>query len=142
MDLTSQRQNIDSVISYLFIRKLVTPIIKTPAFKLGLVSSAGKVIKDPATDEEKIALTLLDRICFKIKRLLGGKLVSLNNFLYTTTQSCDMYNKLVIRGSVDQRAEIVRIARDVRNMIEAKGYSVEECMGMLMTEEMDKQELL
>lgn len=142
MDLTLQRQNIDSVISYLFIRKLVTPIMKTPAYKLELVNNAGKVIKEPVTDEEKMALTLLDRIAFKIKRLLGGKLVTLNQFLYTTTQSIDMYNKVVIRGSIDQRAEIIRIVRDVKKMVESKGCSIEDVVGLLLTEEVEKQELL
>ena len=142
MDIAQQRQNIDSVITFLFIKKLVTPIVKTPAFKLGLVSCAGKVVKEPDTEEEHMALTILDRITFKIKRLLGGKLSTLNNFLYTTTQSQDMYNKVVIRGSVDQRAEIIRITRDVKRMAEDKGYTIQDIMEHMLTEEVGKQELL
>jgi len=142
MDLVVQRQNIDNVISYLFIKKLVTPIIRTPAYKLGLVNQAGKVVKEPATDEEKMALTLLDRMTFKLKRLLGGKLATLNSFLYTTTQSVDMYSKVVIRGTVDQRAEILRIVRDVKNMIESQGMSVDDVVGSLLTEEIERMNLL
>ena len=53
-----------------------------------------------------------------------------------------MYNKVVIRGSVDQRAEIIRITRDVKRMAEDKGYTIQDIMEHMLTEEVGKQELL
>jgi len=108
-----QKENIDNILTYILIKKLVTPIVKTPAYRLGLVNAAGKIIKKPKTDEEMMALTTLDKIIFKLKRLLGGKLLILNSFLYLSTLNNDMYNKLVVRGTINQRAEILRIKNDV-----------------------------
>lgn len=142
MNVTEQRENIDSIITYLFIRKLVTPVVKTPAFKLGLVSNSGKVIREPDNEESRMALTILDRITFKIKRLLGGKLSTLNNFLYTVTNGQSYYNKLIVQGSINQRSEIIRLTKDVRKMVESKGYCVDDIMGNLITEEIEKQNLL
>lgn len=112
-----EKENIDNILTFVLIRKLVTPIIKHPAYMLGLVNAAGKVIKNPVTPKERMALTTLDKIIFKLKRLLGGKLLNLNNFLYLTTMNNDMYDKLVVRGNVSRRAEIQRIIQDVNKTI-------------------------
>jgi hypothetical protein len=111
-----QKENIDNILTYIFIKKLVTPIVRTPAFKFGLVNTAGKVIRNPATNDELMALTTLDRIIFKLKRLLGGKLLILNSFLYLATLNNDMYSKLIVRGSINQRAEIQRIKKDIEKI--------------------------
>lgn len=112
-----QKENIDNILTYILIQKLVTPIIKHPAYAMGLVNSAGRVIRKPVTVAERMALTTFDKIIFKLKRLLGGKLLNLNNFLYMSTMNNDMYNKLIVRGSINQRAEILRIIRDVDKSI-------------------------
>lgn len=112
------KENIDNILSYLLIKKLVTPITRTEAFHQGLVNSSGRVIREPETYEEKMSLTTLDRIIFKLKRLLGGKLMSLNSFLYLATMNNNMYDKLNVRGSINQRAEIERIKRDIEKISE------------------------
>lgn len=116
--------NIDTILSYILIKKLVTPIVRTDAYKLGLVNNAGKVIREPETPNEVGAMTLLDKVAFKLKRLLGSKLLNLNNFLYLQTINNDFYNKLVVKGSITQRAEIRRILRDVKGIKEK--YDIDE----------------
>ena len=53
-----------------------------------------------------------------------------------------MYSKLIIQGSVEQKAEIIRIVKDVQKMAESRGYNLEDCLGMLLVEEVEKNEVL
>jgi len=136
---SGHKSNVDTVLSYILIKKLVTPITRSDAFKLKLVNSAGKVIKEPATDRENEALTILDRVVFKLKRLLGGRLLNLNNFLYLQTINNNFYNKLVVRGTINQRAEIKRIAKDVKGLKEKYGLDTDEVVYSLLKEEIEKE---
>jgi len=133
------KSEIDTIISYIFMKKIVTPIVKTDAYKLKLVNGAGKVIKEPSTDKEYAALTLLDRIIFKLKRLLGTRLVNLNNFLYMQTINNDFYNKLVVRGTIKQRAEIQRIAKDVKSLKEKYDLDTESVIYSLLQEQINEE---
>jgi hypothetical protein len=112
------KQNIDAIIVFLVLKKLVTPIMKTQAYKLGLVDKVGKLIRKPSTEQEKENLTLLDVLIFKLKRLLGGKIGSLNRFLYLINLNTDMYSKLNVKGVVTQRAEILKITKDFSTLQE------------------------
>lgn len=139
MSRNVHKDNIDTILSYILIKKLVTPINRTEAYKMHLVNSAGKVIKEPQTDREHDALTLLDRVVFKLKRLLGSKLLNLNNFLYMNTLSNDFYNKLVVRGSVTQRAEISRIVKDVKKLQETYQLDTDEIVYSILQEDIQKE---
>jgi len=131
------KSEIDTIMSYIFIKKLVLPIIRTDAYKLKLVNGSGRVIKEPKTDKEFEALTLLDRVIFKLKRLLGTKLVNLNNFLYMKTINNDFYNKLVVRGTISQRAEIKRIAKDIKDIKEKYNMETDDVIYSLIQEELE-----
>lgn len=50
---------------------LVTPIEKTDAYKLGLIDETGKTIKKAKTAEEKKATSMLSRMCWNLKRIIG-----------------------------------------------------------------------
>ena len=137
MASSKHKGDVDTIMSYILVKKLVTPIVRTDAYKMKLVNGAGKVIREPENDKENEALTLLDRIVFKLKRLLGSKLLNLNNFLYLQTISNDFYNKLVVRGTIKQRAEIQRIARDVKGIKEKYNMDTEEIICSLIKEELE-----
>jgi hypothetical protein len=139
---SEQRENIDNILSYIFIKKLVTPIVRTPAYKLGLVNNAGKVLKKPETPKEKESLTTLDKIIFKMKRLLGSKLINLNSFLYLSTMSNDFYNKLVVRGSVNQRAEVLRIIKDVEKLAENYDASFDDVIQTMVVEQIQDSDYI
>ena len=76
---------IDSLIVFRFLKMLVTPFNKTPAFKFGFIDEKGTRIKflpdpdnpnqklpnNPKSKEEKNSLTPLHRLVFNIKKLLG-----------------------------------------------------------------------
>ena len=40
------KENVDSILVFLFLKRLVTPIVKTDAFKLGLINNVGIQISD------------------------------------------------------------------------------------------------
>lgn len=144
MNNSEQRNNIDAIITFVFLKKLLTPFVRTPAHKLGLIDTAGKVIKEPSTDEERMALTLLDRVIFKLRRLLGSKILIFQSFLYTLSMGGEgsMYSKLIIRGSVMQRAELQKIERDMKMKLENVGISFENYLEYLVEKEVEKKEIL
>jgi hypothetical protein len=135
----SDKSNIDSVLTYILVKKLVTPIAKTKAYKMGLVDAVGKTIKSPETDEEEESLTLFDKFIFKLKRVLGAKISLLNRFLYLQTLNNDFYNKLIVRGSVEQRAEIKRIENDIKVLESKYGISFDDYLLGLLSEMIDKE---
>jgi len=136
MATLKEKKNIDSILTYMFLKKLVTPITKTKAYKMGLVDNVGKIKNKPETEEEETALTILDKFIFKIKRLLGSKLSQLNNFLFLTTLNNSFYNKLVVRGTIQQRAEIKRIQKDIEKLQEKYKISFEELQTLLINEKL------
>ncbi len=135
MASNGDKVNVDSVLTFIFLKKLMTPIIKTSAYKLGLVDNLGRVIKKPDKNEES-SLTLLDKFIFKIKRLLGNRLTNLHAFLYLQTLGSEdsFYNKLVVKGSVDSRAEIKRIKKDIGKIAEKYDCGVSDLMQLLINE--------
>lgn len=66
-------QVVDTVIIFRILKKLVTPFHKTAAFKAGVIDKNGKVLIKPGdrTADQKKTITLLDRMVFNLKRLLG-----------------------------------------------------------------------
>ena len=131
------KQNIDSIITFLLLKKLITPFTSTIAYKLGLIDVNGKIIKVPETDKEKDALTILDRVIFKLKRLLGSKVLVLNRFMYLKTLNIDMYNKLNVKGTVEQRAEIIRINKDIQQMQEKYNMGFDDILQIVLNESLE-----
>ena len=73
---------IDLFVTYRFIKLLVTPFDKTPAFKLGIIDADGARIMEKTvsrgmqptqlkTDEEKSSYTVLHKLVFNIKKIFG-----------------------------------------------------------------------
>ena len=73
---------IDLFVTYRFIKLLVTPFDKTPAFKLGIIDKDGnRVMRKTVSrgmqptilisDEEKSAYTILHKLVFNIKKIFG-----------------------------------------------------------------------
>jgi hypothetical protein len=62
---------VDLVLVYQFIKRLTTPFNETEAFKLGLIDENGKRLKKAKSNEEKKAMSYMDRLIFNLKRLLA-----------------------------------------------------------------------
>lgn len=68
------RQTIDLAITYKFLKYLVTPFNKWPAYKLGLIDKDGNILKPRRLrlkQEEKDALGYFDIITLNLRKLLG-----------------------------------------------------------------------
>lgn len=64
----------DAIITYAILRKFITPIKDTEAFKLGLITEDGTPTakaSNLSTERERDAYTLLDRLVFKLKRIFN-----------------------------------------------------------------------
>lgn len=64
---------VDAIITYRILRKLTTPFNETEAFKLGIIDDKGKILKrwnDLNTVPERDAYTLLDRLVWRLKRII------------------------------------------------------------------------
>jgi len=131
----TKNEAIDSAVVLLIVKKLTKPVTQTRAYKLGLVNANGMIIKVPETEKEKASLTILDRFAFKLKRLLGTRIVSLNDFLYVHSTP-SVYNQLRPTGNLQQRAEIIRISKDVNRLAEQYDCNVEHLINSLITEEL------
>ena len=73
---------IDLFVTYRFIKLLVTPFDKTPAFKLGIIDKDGNRIKEKTVsrgmqptvligDEQRSAYTILHKLVFNIKKIFA-----------------------------------------------------------------------
>lgn len=139
MAIRSKKQDVDALVTYLFLKKLMTPVFNTEAFRLKLVDNAGRIIKEPVTPQEKSALTLLDKLILKMKRLLGTRVSNLYNFLYLQTLGQNMYNNLIVMGTTAQRAEIKKIAKDFKRLQESYDIPMEDVVYNILTEEIADQ---
>lgn len=130
MSIEEKTEDLNSVITFLVVKKLVTPIEKTDAFKLKLVNSDGKIIKIAETEEEKASLTTFDKFIFKLKRLLGGRLSQLNNFMYLHTINSTLHRNLFVRGNVEQKAEIKRVKRGMDKLSEDLEMPIDKILSL------------
>jgi len=73
---------IDLFVTYRFIKLLVTPFDKTPAFKLGIIDKDGNRVMEKTVsrgmqptvligDEQRSAYTILHKLVFNIKKIFG-----------------------------------------------------------------------
>ena len=62
---------IDTVVAYRILRMLANPIERSDAFKLGIIDKDGKKIKEPLSQQELNACSLLQRFVFKVQRALS-----------------------------------------------------------------------
>ena len=49
-----------------------------------------------------------------------------------------MYNKLMVKGNVDQRAEIIRLNKDIKSLQEKYGKPIEELLTLTLNEELQE----
>jgi len=63
-------RTIDALIVYRILRLFATKIEDTDAYKLGIIDADGKKLKNPNSEEERNAWTLLTRFTIKVKQAL------------------------------------------------------------------------
>lgn len=131
----SNLSKIDSILAFIFIKSIVTNPMTTKAFELGLIDEYGRIIKTPTTDDENNALTVLDKLGFKIRRMLGSKLSELSSFAYVKTTDAK-YQKLLSTNNVEKKALIKRVKQDLIQLSEKYELSVDDMMKVYLNEEL------
>lgn len=66
-----------SIMTGLFLTRLVQPITEMPAYKLGIIDSRGYRLRECVTEEDMAALTPLDVHILKVRRLINEDTISL-----------------------------------------------------------------
>ncbi len=133
----NNKENIDKILAFILIKKLLTPINSTEAFKKGFIDNSGKIIKIPAKDEQEY-LTLLDKLIFKLKRMIGSRITELNNFMYVKNMDDSVYNLLKTTGNVDQRVGILRLKKDLNEVLDKWNINEDNLIGILLNEQLTK----
>lgn len=59
--------------------RISKPIKSLPAFQMGLINAQGKIIRDPATKEERRALSFVDQLALFMRQAMGGRTMMIYN---------------------------------------------------------------
>ena len=132
-------EKIDKIVSFIVMKRLITPIKKSDAFKLGLIDRSGKIIKQPTTDEEKNSLSELDKLIFKLKNLMGSRLAQLNTFMYLQSSQADFSNSIIVTGGIEKRGIVKRVLDDLNSLFEKYDITQEEFFNGVLNEEIIKK---
>ena len=127
---------IDLFVTYRFIKLLVTPFEKTPAYKLGIIDKDGNRIMPPPiagvrqtkpkslnTTEEKSAYTILHKLVFNIKKLFG-KVPGLRTKLGTYAAALFLL-KDTFKESVDDPDVF---EKEFMKYLKEQGYEIDDSM--------------
>lgn len=129
----SSRKKIDSVLAYVLIKSIMTNPMSTDAYDLGLIDEKGNTIKEPETDEEEEALTVLDKVGFKLRRMLGSRLSEFSSFAYVKSIP-GKYQDYLSTNSVEKKAMVKRVKKDIENLSENHNISFDEIIKIYLNE--------
>lgn len=127
------RKNIDSILSYVLIKSIMTNPMSTKAYDIGLIDEKGNTIKEPENEDEEEALTVLDKLGFKIRRMLGSRISELSTFAYVKSIP-GKYQDLLSTNSVEKKAIVKRVTKDIENLAENHKMSFDEIVKIYLNE--------
>lgn len=127
------RKNIDSILSYVLIKSIMTNPMSTKAYDLGLIDEKGNTIKEPENEDEEESLTVLDKLGFKIRRMLGSRISELSTFAYVKSIP-GKYQDLLSTNSVEKKAMVKRVTKDIENLAENHKMSFDEIVKIYLNE--------
>ena len=113
--IDKKRQDVEMAVLYVVLSRLMMPAEKFEAYDLGLIDKTFKVIKEPITNEEIDAMSPLNVFIFTLKNAFGSRIMTLFRFLYLNNYRDDyVLDKLMTKGIISSRAEVKRIAKDLK----------------------------
>ena len=132
---------VDAIITYRILRKLTTPFEETDAYKLGIIDQYGRPLKkdrDLNSVAERDAYTILDRMVFRLKRIINKVPVEnkrISSFAAAlslvkehhdaTTEPVFLESEFVKRTATDQELNEVADYMSGRSMLTFKMYTEE-----------------
>lgn len=90
-DIGVHNRDIDDILVYIFLKTLMTIPTSTKAYKLNLINSDGKLIKNPKTKEEIEAISNLDLLGFKLRKWIRPYLSKLSKYTWINNTSSQRY---------------------------------------------------
>ena len=112
----SRRQRVSDIIMSVLLRKLLKPATSSAAYQMGLINSKGQQIREPRNKREEEAITSLDKVVWKIQRMLGGRINELQLFSYLNSFPEEIEDYLYTTSSVWQRSQVTRAKVDLKKL--------------------------
>jgi hypothetical protein len=106
---TLLKENIaDTIIAWMIFRKLLRKATDTEAYKLKLIDATFKILRQPKTSKEKEAMTVLDKLVFRIQHLLGPKitLIAYTGLMLSSFQAQKEATTLMSEKSLDRELQL------------------------------------
>ena len=129
----TKKEKIDSILAYVLVKSIMTNPQATDAYALGLIDEKGNSIKEPETDEERDALTVLNKLGFKIRRMLSSRLSELSSFAYVKSIPDD-YQNLLSTNNVEKKAMVKRVKKDIENLEETHKMKFDDIVKIYLNE--------
>ena len=110
----------DTIIAWIIFRKLLRKAKDTDAFKLGLIDKNYKILKKPKTKAEKKAMSLLDKLLFRIQNLLGSKisLIAYTGLMISSVDNLTDKGELMLKEDLERECELEETADKITELIQ------------------------
>ena len=109
-----------SMMTGLFLSRLVQPICEMPAYKMGLIDEEGRRERECITEEEKSALTPLDIHILKIRRLVEEPVIDLFRsqvlLEMVSKKSDDKFNAEKYQREISITSQIDHVVDSLKNI--------------------------
>jgi hypothetical protein len=120
----------DTYYTFRFIKTMVTPWEKMPAYEMGIIDENGNVLRKASTltnNDEKAAYTVFHRLVFNVKRLLeklpfgGSRLASYAAALFLIKEHSGLSNEQ-IQKALDKIMQQLEIDIDMSTQMNESNY--------------------
>ena len=119
----------DTIIAWIIFKRLLRKPKDTDAFKLGLIDKNFKILRKPKTNGEKKAMTLLDKLLFRIQNLLGSKiaLIAYTGLMISSVDNLADSGRLLTNEEIHYDSNLDDMADDiVEKVLQTKSLSDED----------------
>jgi hypothetical protein len=134
----ANKNDTDSILAYVLMKSILTNPQATLAYSLGLIDNKGHVIKEPETHDEKESLTVLDKLGFKLRRMLGARISELSSFAYIKSIP-EKYQYQMSSNNVEKKAMIKRVTAGIENLTESQKMTFDEIVKIYLNESLKEK---
>ena len=136
--LLQEGRLLDYTIVFLVAKRLVKPIKKWEAYKLGIIDEDGLKIRDPETSDEKNAYTILDKLILKVKHLIGHhKLRVITSILLLKEQTNIELSEEELIEHYQNIQKSKNLYEELKDKIHNNGMTVDEFWNFLLQEKLE-----
>ncbi len=111
--MTDRLENTSDVMMAVMLRKLMKPASQSRAFQMGLIDNQGHQLREPKNKTEQKELTSLDKLVWKLQRMLGSRVNQLAQFAYLNSFPEDIERYLYSQGSAWNKSQVKRAKEDL-----------------------------